>query len=299
MQTVSSLGEDALIQRVTAGLRSDPSVLRGPGDDCAVVALPEDGRPLLLKTDAVVENVHFRPDTPARAVGRKAMARVASDLASMGGTPRHAMVTLVMRRATEVRYVEELYAGMREITDEHGINIVGGETSRGDTIVISVAMVGSAPPKGAPGRTGGRAGDLLFVTGRLGGSLRGRHLDFAPRLREGRWLVKHFAIHAMMDVSDGLAKDLPRLATASGLDFVLDEAALPCAEGCAPGQAWSDGEDYELLFAIAPRNEDRRRALWAQEFPVLELTRIGALVPAGEGRPPALEGQGWDHFGAR
>lgn len=299
MQTVSNLGEDALIHRVTASLTFDASVLRGPGDDCAVVTLPDDGRPLLLKTDAVVENVHFRRDTPPRAVGRKAMARVASDLAAMGGTPRHAMVTLVMRRATEVRYVEDLYAGMREIAGEHGINIVGGETSRGDTIVISIALVGSAPAKGAPGRSGGKAGDSLFVTGRLGGSIRGKHLDFMPRLREGRWLVKNFGIHAMMDISDGLAKDLPRLATASGLEFILDETALPCAESCTQEQAWADGEDYELLFAIAPRSEERLRALWAEEFPTLELTRIGALVPPGEGKAPALEGRGWDHFGTR
>ena len=165
--------------------------------------------------------------------------------------------------------------------------------------MVSVSLVGSAPAKGAPGRSGGRAGDLLFVTGRLGGSIHGRHLTFIPRLREGRWLVKNFSVHAMMDLSDGLAKDLPRLATASGLDFILEESALPCADGCTPAQAWGDGEDYELLLALAPRGEERLRELWAREFPNLELTRIGTLVPAGEGRAPALEGRGWDHFGTR
>jgi thiamine-monophosphate kinase len=297
MQTVSQLGEDALIRRVSASLTTDKTVLAGVGDDCAVVSAPGAGRAILLKTDAVVENVHFRRDTPPRLIGRKALARVVSDIAAMGGAPHHAMITLVMRRATEVSFVEEVYAGLRDVAAPHGINIVGGETSRGDTLVISVSLMGSVAARSVPGRRGGRAGDALYVTGRLGGSIRGRHLTFTPRVAEGQWLMKNFAVHAMMDLSDGLAKDLPRLAGASALEFAVDEGAIPCTRGCTAEQAWADGEDYELLFALSPRSEERLMKEWRRKFPETELTRIGALVAAGEGIVPSFASKGWDHFG--
>ncbi len=296
MQTLANIGEDALIQRLTEGLRLGRDVASGPGDDCAVLDPPKAGRQLLLKTDAVVENIHFRHDARPQLVGRKAMARVVSDIAAMGGSPHHALVTLVLRRAAEVRYVEQLYEGIREVADAFQISIVGGEVSRGDTIVVSVSLLGSVAAKKWPGRKGGRAGDLLFVTGRLGGSLRGRHFTFEPRVREGQWLVKNFAIHAMMDISDGLAKDLPRMAAASGVEFAINERSLPCNEGCNAAQAWGDGEDYELLFAISPKSEKRLMKEWAKAFPALPITRIGLLAEAGAGSLPAFQAAGWDHF---
>lgn len=295
MQTLASIGEDELIRRLVAGLPMSKDVLAGPGDDCAVLKPPGRGERLLFKTDVVVERIHFQPDTPPRLIGRKAMARVVSDVAAMGGSPLFALVTLVMRRATEIRHVEDIYAGLREISDLFGISIVGGETSRGDTMVVSVSLVGTVGRKW-PGRHGGIAGDALLVTGRLGGSIRGKHLRFIPRVREARWLVRHFAIHAMMDLSDGLAKDLPRMAAASGLNFVIDETTLPRSPGCSAEQAWGDGEDYELLFAVAPRSIERLKKNWRREFPELELTAIGRLVPLGEGRLPAFQSKGWDHF---
>lgn len=296
MPTLAHIGEDELVRRLTLGLPQDRSVIAGPGDDCAVIHAPPPGRHLLFKTDAVVEHIHFQPDTPARAVGRKALSRVVSDIAAMGGQPTHALVTIVVRRATELRFIEDLYAGIREVASAFAINIVGGETSRGDTFVISISLLGSVPSSRWTHRRGGKAGDALFVTGRLGGSLKGRHLDFVPRVAEGRWLVKKFAVHAMMDVSDGLAKDLPRLAGASGLEFILDESALPCSAGCAPEQAWGDGEDYELLFAVSPKTATRLPAEWSRAFPALELTRIGTLAAKGEGVAPSFSSMGWDHF---
>lgn len=299
MQTLASISEDELIRRLTAELPQSHQVVAGPGDDCAVLRAAQAGRHLLFKTDAVVENVHFLRETPPRQVGRKALARVVSDIAAMGGQPEHAVITLVVRRATEVKYVEELYAGLRELAATFGINIVGGETSRGDTTVVSVSLLGSVPEARWISRRGGKAGDALFVTGRLGGSIKGRHLTFAPRLREGQWLARNFSIHAMMDLSDGLAKDLPRLATAGGLEFIVDDAALPCMPGCTAAQAWGDGEDYELLFAISPRSVTRLTKEWQQAFPKLELTEIGHLVRVGQGALPALAGSGWDHFSSK
>jgi thiamine-monophosphate kinase len=296
MQTVTSLGEDALVRRITSELPQDESVIAGPGDDCAVVACPSNGRHLLMKTDSVVEHIHFLRETPARLVGRKAMARVVSDIAAMGGQPRHALITLIVRRATEVRFVDELYQGIREIADPLGVNIVGGETSRGDTTVVSISLLGDVSSTRWASRSGGKPGDALFVTGSLGGSIKGKHLTFEPRLAEAQWLVKKFPVHAMMDLSDGLAKDLPRLAEASGLEFVLEESAIPCSPDCSLDQAWGDGEDYELLFAISPKTSERLVREWNECFPHLPLTQIGNLVSVGSGTIPSFQNQGWDHF---
>ena len=127
------------------------------------------------------------------------------------------------------------------------------------------------------GRAAGKAGDELFVTGRLGGSLRGSHLKFVPRIVESRWLTKNFPIHAMMDLSDGLGVDLSRLARASRVGLELDEAALPLNRGCTIRQAISDGEDYELLFTLAPKDARILPARWRKKFPRVALTRIGRL----------------------
>ena len=294
MQTLADIGEDALIRRLVAGLEFDASVIAGPGDDCAVVRAPARGEHLLLKTDTVVEGVHFTAQTPPRLIGRKAMARVVSDFAAMAAVPRHALVTLIAPPHTPVQRVLAVYRGLREQARACGVQVVGGETSSGGQLILTVSLSGTAPAKAWIGRHRARAGDLLWVTGRLGGSIRGKHLRFDPRLAEARWLVRQVPVHAMMDLSDGLAKDLPRLAAACGLDYRVDKALLPRSRGCSLEQAWGDGEDYELLFATPARGRARLAAAWRQAFPKLPLTCIGTLGPAGRKR--VAETGGWEHF---
>lgn len=292
MKTVGEMGEDGLIERLCAGLSRSADVVVGPGDDCAVVG---SGEVLtLLKTDAVVAGVHFLAEEEARRVGWKAVARVLSDFAAMGGKPGELLVTLAMSKETPLEWVEDLYAGMRACLEKHGGVIVGGETTSlpaGAPMVISVAGRGEVGREDLVTRSGGKAGDGVYVTGRLGGSIRGKHLDFTPRLVESQWLVQEYGISAMMDLSDGLAKDLPRLAKMSGVGFELDRDALPLAEGVGVDEALGDGEDYELLFTTA----DEIAAKWAVRFPELELTKVGRLV---DGPGEAITG-GWDHFGSR
>ncbi|MDB6139797.1 MAG: thiamine-monophosphate kinase [Verrucomicrobiaceae bacterium] len=290
MQTLSDIGEDSLIHRLVDGLPQDASVIIGPGDDCAVVKT--EGPFQLLKTDAVVEGVHFLREAPAHLVGRKALARAVSDMAAMGGLPRHALITLVLPQDLEVSYVEGLYKGLDEVAREWGISIVGGETTRGLQIVISVALTGIC--SAFVRRSTARVDDAIMVTGTLGGSIAGRHFTFPPRVKEAQWLMRHFRPTAMMDVSDGLGKDLPRLAAASGIGFVIDVSTLPCTPGCTPEQAWGDGEDYELLFTL--KDIDGLDAAWKAAFPQVPLTLIGHTVPAGCGCLPRFNSTGWDPF---
>ena len=145
-------------------------------------------------------------------------------------------------------------------------------------------------------RRGGKVGDDLFVTGRLGGSIRGKHLRFVPRIAESRWLTKNFPIHAMMDLSDGLGADLPRLAAASKVGFKIDMENLPLNPGAKIDNAISDGEDYELLFAISPRHREHLKRSWRKKFPKVPLTRIGRLhQPSTISHQPPLP-RGYLHF---
>ena len=291
------LGEDRLLEALLPHLRTTTEVIAGAGDDCAVVRFSTADRLLLLKTDCVVEGVHFIASASPRAVGWKAMARPLSDIAAMSGLPLFALVTLIVPAATPSRWATELYRGLAKAARRFGVAIVGGETS--STIgprTISVSIAGSVENERCVTRSGGQAGDDLFVTGLLGGSIRGKHLRFIPRIEEARWLTSRFPIHAMMDLSDGLGADLPRLARASGVGFEIDEGAVPRTRGCSSAQAIQDGEDYELLFAAAPNDTRALEKQWAKKFPKLRLTRIGRLTSAGVGRRSSKSRGGYVHF---
>jgi thiamine-monophosphate kinase len=297
--SLADLGEDRLVAALTHGLPLNTSVLVGAGDDCAVIGRPRDARWQLLKTDAVVEGVHFLAMDDPQRVGWKALCRAISDIAAMGGLPAHALITLAAPPTTKVARVTALYTGLRKAARKYGVAIVGGETSRSPgPLFLNIALTGWVERKDCVLRSGGRVGDLLYVTGRLGGSRAGKHLDFHPRLDEARWLVTHFKPRAMMDLSDGLAADLPRLAAASQCGYVVDEDRLPLNRNCTPVQAMTDGEDFELLFALAPRSATALEAAWKKRFPRLALTRIGRLLPPSDPRSP-IPSDGHDHFAKR
>ena len=270
------LGEDRLLEQLLAAMPRRAGVVAGAGDDCAVVEAPGRGRLLLLKTDCVVEKIHFISGTDAQAVGWKAMMRPLSDFAAMSGVPQFALVTLMLSGETTDAWVRKLYRGLRSAADKFHVAIVGGETSStGGPAAISVSVAGFVEKNRQVTRHGGKPGDELYVTGRLGGSLRGKHLRFVPRICEARWLSQNFSIHAMMDLSDGLGSDLPRLAKASGVGFEIDPASLPLAPGASRANAISDGEDFELLFALSSRESDRLERAWRRKFSRLSLTNIG------------------------
>ena len=283
MKTIRDLGEFGLIAQLRRQLDS-----RHIGDDCAVLPGPKPGYRLLYTCDPVVEGVHFLPATPARQVGWKAMARNLSDIAAMGGQPLWAVVSLGLRARTPVRYVRDLYAGMTAVARQFGCEIVGGDTThvRGEQFVV-VALIGEVERHRLTLRSGARPGDRVFVTGKLGGSRAGKHLRFTPRLAEARWLTGHCRIHAMLDISDGLASDLQRLVDASqvGVDIV----ARQIPRNGSLHAALTDGEDFELLFTTSARDAVKLRKKFFE---------IGGVIPQ---RGVFLDGQrltkkGYDHF---
>jgi thiamine-monophosphate kinase len=273
-----AVGEDALLASLLRGLPVSRRVIAAAGDDCAVVESPDRKTSLVLKTDCVVEKIHFAPAADPILVGWKAMMRPLSDFAAISAVPQFALVTLVVSATRSTIWAKKLYRGLQRAALRFGVGIVGGETSatRGPA-VISVSVTGFVEKGRWISRAGGKKGDDLFVTGRLGGSLRGKHLRFIPRIEESRWLTKNFRVHAMMDLSDGLGADLPRLARASKLGFKIEREKLPVARGAKIDNAISDGEDYELLFATSRRDRERLERAWRKKFPKLLLTRIGRL----------------------
>lgn len=295
--TLAQLGEPALVARLIKNLPRGSDLLVGPGDDCAVIGRPRDHRWTLLKTDCAIEQIHFRAEENPRRVGWKALCRSLSDIAAMGGEPRHALITVAAPRTLDVSRLAGLYAGLRKAAKRYGVGIAGGETARSPgPLFINVALSGTVERSRCILRSGGRPGDLLHVTGRLGSSLAGRHLDFLPRLIEARWLTAHFSIRAMIDLSDGLGADLPRLAAASGCGFELWPERVPRTQGASLEQALDDGEDYELLFAVRKGDAKQLQVSWKKTFPRLPLTPIGILTRSGKGAPDIFTSHGFDHF---
>jgi thiamine-monophosphate kinase len=309
------VNEFDLIARLTGSLPSNSSVVVGAGDDCAVL---ESGRPdryLLLKTDAVVEGVHFTREATPEQIGHKALARCLSDIAAMAGKPTAALVTIALPKDFKTEFVERIYAGINGLAERHSVAIVGGETtSNPERLLISIALLGEVQKDKCILRSGARDGDALFVTGELGGSLAGKHLDFEPRLAEAQWLTSHFPVHAMIDLSDGLAGDLRHILRCSGVGAELLARAIPIspaaklqARGQSPAKppllaALTDGEDFELLFAATGKQAVPLLDAWKKQFPALRLSCVGRITAArglklrDKTGIRSLEAHGYVHF---
>ena len=278
-------GEFELIRRVAAASRAagpPPAVLTGIGDDAAVLA-PPPGR-LVVCCDLVAEGVHFTADTPPELVGRKAVAVNLSDAAACAAVPFAALCGLLTPRDRGLDFAAGVMAGVQRLCRESGVSLVGGDTATHDgPTVVTVTLLATAE---APvTRSGARAGDVLLLTGAVGGSLReGRHLTFSPRVAEARAAAGAAGpggVHAMIDLSDGLLADCGRLCGASGVGAVVDAAAVPVhpdADVAAGDDPLTDGEDFELLLAVT--EEDAATLLAAP--PACGLTKIGRVV-AGSG----------------
>lgn len=287
--SVSAWGEERLIHAIRRWLGpASPRAPFGIGDDCAV--LPGSRGRQLITVDPVVYGRHFDASVPPRAVGAKLLKRNLSDLAAMGGRPTAAVLALTLDGRVRQSWLEAFYRGLAACARRHGVPIVGGDITQADGIVAaSLTLLGEAVGRRVLTRTGAKTGDWIYVTGRLGGSLAsGHHFRFTPRLAEGAWFARRPEVRAMMDVSDGLAKDLHAL-TPPGTQPALTATMVPRRAGASLRAALTDGEDYELLLAVAKRAD--RTALeraWAATFPRTPLTCIGRFVPLSAPVPGAI-----------
>ena len=332
--TISDLGEQALIARVRARTPSSPDwVLTGIGDDAAVLQ-PARGMVDVVTTDSLVEDVHFRRTwSTSRDIGHRALAVNLSDLASMGATPRAVLLSLAMPALLPLDEFDGLIDGFLALAAQEGAPLVGGNLTRSPgPLVIDVTAIGAARPRRILRRSGARAGDLLFVTGRLGAAAAGLALRRAgaemarmdadqracvlrydrpdARLRTGVIVANNRAASACMDVSDGLADAARQIAEASGCGVELNTDAIPIHPGArasasvhgkdALSLAWSGGEDYELLFAV-PRRRTRLFLAAIRQAGEVEATEIGICTKnrdvcaiAGGARSPLPDG--FQHF---
>jgi len=322
-----SLTEFELIDRFFSRRRSSsaPGVILGIGDDAALIQIPPLHE-LVAAVDTIVEGRHFLPSTSPHSIGYRALAVNLSDLAAMGATPAWALLALTLP-SVDPDWLEAFAAGWFEVAERHGVELVGGDTTRGP-LTISVQLLGHVPAGTALRRAHGRAGDLLVVTGTLGDS--GAGLEIArrggrgsaanpaelellarfdyPRPRVEFGIAAGGIAHAAMDLSDGLAGDLPKLAAASGLAAHVDMDRLPLSESLlayataerAREWAATAGDDYELLLSVAP---DRLPSLEAAAGACgVRLTVIGGLR-TGQGVTWSIHGRnavpasrGFDHF---
>jgi len=288
----------------------DERVVTGVGDDMAVVRAGRET--LLLGSDMLVEGVHFDlGGTSPEQVGRKALGVCLSDCAAMAGRPLAALVSLSKPRVMSMSVVERVYHGLARMARDFGCTIVGGDTCGGSSqLVIDVSLLGVADGVEPVLRSGAKAGDWLYVTGRLGGSILGRHTDFVPRVQEGRWLAEKLPVHAMIDLSDGLSTDVGHVCRASGVAAEFDEARLVDAASEAARtladrdgrsvleHVLNDGEDFELLAAIGAEPEE------LPELPGnLALRAVGRMVEGegawivrADGNRNALRSGGYKHF---
>lgn len=302
-RSVAALGEARLIAGIRRWLGSaSPRPPFGIGDDCAVLPARRGRR--LLAIDPVIYGRHFDAATPPGAVGRKLLNRNLSDIAAMGGRPVAAVIALSLDPDVSVAWLRAFYRGIAASARRHGVSIVGGDVAQADgALAASLALLGEASGGRVLTRSGARRGDWIYVTGVLGGSLRsGHHFTFSPRLGEGAWLARRPAVRAMMDVSDGLAKDLLAL-TPRGAEPAISAGALPLRRGVSSAAALADGEDYELVFALAGRTDRAAfERAWRRAFPRVRLTCIGRFVTAG-GRPATAirlaAHRGYEHLRGR
>jgi len=303
-------GEFSFIRWIKSQLPADlKKTEMGVGDDAAVLAVGE--RRIAVTTDIIVEGVDFSLDeASARQIGRKALAVSLSDIAAMGLEANWALLAVNLREDLSMQFAKEVFLGALELARTYSVEICGGDTSSSpDSTCLTSTVIACVETLEPVYRSGARVGDFILVTGELGGSILGKHLDFTPRLREALLLNRDYRINAMMDISDGLSIDLSHLLQASGCGAVIEEDAIPISpaalssarkRGCSPLEcALADGEDFELLFTLDPA--EGKRLLKNPPFET-RLTHIGRIVERGfqirsrDGALSPIEPRGYEHF---
>jgi thiamine-monophosphate kinase len=332
-KTIDHLGEFGFIRSIMKGcIQNSERVIRGIGDDCAVIG-PYGNRVFLITTDLLMEHVHFLPGRKSfRDLGAKTVAVNLSDIAAMGGVPRHLFLSIAIPKGMLIEDLSQLYAGMNEMCGLHRVNLLGGDTSASsDGLFINITLIGEADPRAVLYRNGASPGDTVYVTGALGNAQAGLHLLTGkmrapheiseqlivahnrpqPRVETGRLIAESLLASAMIDISDGLTSDLGHLCEESAVGARLFEERLPLSEElkifCRVNNldpraiALSGGEDYELLFTVPEKNayslERQVKSKGYQIFKLGEIVRERGLhLVSSEGRERQINPSGFNHF---
>jgi thiamine-monophosphate kinase len=279
------MNEIELIEKIRKLAAKGPQITVGIGDDCAVFR-PKPNHDLLFKTDPMIEGIHFTRDLDPQIVGHRALARNLSDIASMGGDPNFCLVSLALPEelatGTGANWIDLFYRGLMKLAKRTGTALAGGHLAKADKLFCDVMVAGSVPRGKALLRTGARAGDALYVSGRLGHPWNGR---FEPKLALGRSLRGRAT--SCIDISDGLSLDLFRLCSASNVAAEVDR--VPIVRGATLDRALHGGEDYELLFTMPPKLAAPKGT---SRIGTIVKGRSGAVRFQGQPLPP----RGHDHF---
>jgi len=296
---ISKIGEFGLIERLRRSLKTDPSVIKGSGDDCAVLKFDKNNY-LLFTCDMIVEGVDFTPKEKPQLIGRKALAVSISDIAACAGIPRYALVSLGLPKNSALELVDKICKGLFSLARKYNINIVGGDISRSKELTIDVSMLGIVKKENLVLRSRARIGDIVFVTGSLGGSISGKHLKFTPRVKEARFLVRNFKINSMIDISDGLLQDLGHILKDSNVGAIIYEDSVPLSKQARNLEdALFMGEDFELLFTLAQSQAKKLLKAKLNIFkPIGEIKdrKYGLRLIDRYGKERLLKQKGFRHF---
>ncbi len=292
------MSEESFIERLTGIFDTPREVVRGAGDDCAVIEIPGCEKYLLAAVDQVVRGVHFLPQEPPSRYAAKLVRRNVSDIAAMGGLPSYAMLSIAASPLDEDP-LYEFHQGIRRECGIWNMSVVGGDISKLPEPggVFSLSIFGFVEKDRVRYRNGARPGDILYATGCFGRSFETEHhLTFQPRLGEGRFLGGMPGVRAMMDVSDGLLKDSLRMAAASGCALELETANILARDSASLTEALCDGEDYELIFAVSPGCAAGLEHQWPFSEPVSPIGIFREGAPGEWLNSFKINKTGFDHF---
>ncbi|MBU0710023.1 MAG: thiamine-phosphate kinase [Candidatus Omnitrophica bacterium] len=296
---VHHIGEFGLIKRFQKLLKTDRSVVEGSGDDCAVLKL-DRFRYQLFACDMIAEDSDFKLNDDPYLIGRKALAVSVSDIAACGGLPKHCIISIGMPKTTPVKFIDRVFRGSLNLARKYSINIVGGDISSAPKLIIDTCLLGVVEKSHLVLRGGAKVGDIIFVSGELGGSRLGKHLKFTPRVKEARFLVENFKVNSMIDISDGLTQDLSHVLGQSKKGAIIFEQLIPASRHARNlKDVLGSGEDYELLFTLS-RKEAKRlvKRNWTVFKPIGEIVdkNNGFRFIDKKNRETNLEPEGFRHF---